>query len=718
MLQVNKLTIKYGKRIIIDNQDISFERGKITGIKGISGAGKSSLLNVLGLIKTPNKECQYWYEGKRVDIFNEKDNSLFRMNHIGFIFQQGNLMKNLSSIENVILPQLMCENDEKKIKNKANEWIEYVGLENVKDSYPEDLSGGEEQRIAIARALINDCDIILADEPTASLDSENSRKVMQLLKRLAHDLNKIVIIVSHDDETVSYSDIVYEISNGAIKMHRDFKRNNDREMEFKNKGSSIKEEHSKQKKIGAFIRKYDKLRRKEYKLNKILIFVSAFIVAIASLSVGFGDAFSASQKKFVNSISDRSLLVINDTLGIDATADYEEAVSFDKEAIEFIENIPKVDKLFPFYAFASYGMTPDFDGRASVTIYRDDNNILVEREYENTYVADGNEFYVSPIFDEENMSSYLIEGSLNTLDSDSVYLTHLMATDLTDNVEGLIGKEIEINCYVPTKLYISEATKPKSKAENEKGVSDEMVEIDGCVSKLVKIEKKVAGILNNSYQNDKNTNNGKMILMNYETMSNIIDYNKETLESRVFPDYEEKLLEPSMLVVYVSNFDDLKDVENKISNYSPFISVINRSGDIEETKNNLAGIKYTMLAVSAVLIVIVTIMFSLLYYFKNRDRKGEIGILKALGLNQMDVLKLIGMDMVKNTLLTFGASIAIGIVMQILSKMLFGIEVITVSMLSVLLAFIISVVTVFMSGMLSVWKTSKIDVIDAIRLNK
>lgn len=714
MLKLSNLTIKYGKRVIIDNQDISFKRGKITGIKGKSGAGKSSLLNVLGLIKTPNHECHYWYEGQQIDIFDEKNNSLFRMNHIGFIFQQGNLMKNLSAVENVILPQLMCEVDEKKIEEKANDWIKYVDLEAVKNSYPEDLSGGEEQRIAIARALINDCDIILADEPTASLDAENSRRIMQLLERLAHELDKIVIVVSHDEQTISYSDIVYEIKDCKLDLiGGSLKEKNNVE-----KQDTFKQNKLKQKKLGSFIKKYEKLRRTEYKLNKILIAITAIVVAIASLSVGFGDKFTENQKKFINSISDRSLLVINDTLGLDATSDYDDALAFDQKTLEFIQDIPNVDKVFPFYSFTSYGMAANIDNNAKITVFENESKVLVEKEYKNTYFADGNEFSVSPLFEEENVSNYLLEGSLKELNNEEVYLTYTMAKDFTDNPNELIGKSIEIYCYVPTKLYISEATKPKTESDIENGVEDEMVEIDGYVSKLVKIEKTIVGVLNNSYKNDKSDRNDKIILMNYREISNIVEENKETLDSQTFPDFKEKELAPSMLIVYVTNYDDVKNVENKISSYSSTISVINRSGDIEETRHNLEGIKYTMIVISVVLIIIVTIMFSLLYYFKNRDRKREVGVLKALGLNQKDVLQLIGVDMVKNTLLTFIFSNVISVIVQFVLNMCFGAEIISVSVTSVSLSFIISVVTVFMSGMVSVWKTSKIDVIDAIRLNK
>ena len=125
-----------------------------------------------------------------------------------------------------------------------------------------------------------------------------------------------------------------------------------------------------------------------------------------------------------------------------------------------------------------------------------------------------------------------------------------------------------------------------------------------------------------------------------------------------------------------------------------------------------------MIMISVTLIIVVTIMFSLLYYFKNRERKREVGVLKALGLSRRNVLMLISVDMLKSTFLTFIFSIFVSIVGKSIINMVLGMEIITVSLASVSLSFVISVVTVFVSGMVSVWKTSKIDVIDAIRLNK
>lgn len=706
MLEINHLVVSYGKRTIIDNQSVVFKRGEVTGIKGKSGAGKSSLLNVLGLLRTPNKECRYVFDGKEVNVRDEEEKALFRMNNIGFIFQQGNLMKNLTAIENVMLPQMLCETDEDIILQNAKRWIQYTGLEVVEGHYPEDLSGGEEQRIAVARALINDCDIILADEPTASLDPENKEKVMSLLTRLAHELNKTVIVVSHDDEVIGYSDTVYEIEKGQICLLRETR---DEETPSKRK--------TRKKKLGGFIRRYERLRRTEQRLNRFLIVVTSVVLAVAALSFGFGEAFTKEQRKFVNSVSDRSLLVINDTLGLDATADYADALAFDTKTIDYIGAIPNVDKVYPYYDFCSYGAVAGFGSDARI-IVRTTENEIYEKHYKNTFTPDGEEFSVSPLFAEESIGGYLMEGSAEQLAKDEVYLTYAMAKETEIIPEELIGATITIYCYVPTKLYNSSATKPMHKEDYGGGTEEERIPIDGCVSELVVLEKRIVGILNRSYTNDKSENGAKRILMKYDEMSTVVNDHMDDLSEQTFPDFTEKELAPSMLVVFVTDYDDVSEVEKKVSNVGASVSVVNRGGDIKRSQAHLEGIRNTMLIIAAIMVVVVTVMFTVLYFFRNRERNNEIGILKALGLSQKDVLRLIGTELVQNTIKTILLSTIISFVAQGVVNAVSGIRLLSVSIESILLTIGIAVVAVFGSGVFSVWKTSKIDVIDAIRLNK
>ncbi len=694
MIRIKNLTVQYGERVIIDNQNISFENGKVTIIKGESGAGKSSLLNVIGLLKTSNKECKYYYQDKQIKSGNEKENAIFRLNHIGFIFQQGNLLNNLTALENVKLPIMMHNKDVKQAEELADKWLEFVGLENVKGSYPQDLSGGEEQRVCIARALVNDCDIILADEPTASLDAVNAENVLNLLKRLAHEMNKIVIIVSHDKKVLEYGDKIYEINNKQINEIY----NNTKALK------GMKKKNEDKKTILSFIKNYEKMRRQEKKISFILIAVSALIVAIASMSFEFSDAFVNNQKQFLNAISDRSLLVINDTMGLNATSDYDEALSFKEKEISTIKTIPNVESVYPYYEFTSYGIAKDIKEKSDIKIYQN-GTLIVEKQYENEYMADGNEFKIVPIYPAEDISSYIKEGNKT---ADGVYISEKLANEL--GITQLNAHTMEISCYVPSKLYISSAMLNQ---QNNKEVS-----IDGCISKLVTIKTNIKGIINNSYTYDKTENNGMLIFMNYNDMDKIIDNNKGNMLVRDFKDFEEKELAPSMLVVFAANYDDVSSIEEKINQINTTVSTVNRASDIEVINTNLKSVKNMVISIAGCLVVIVTIMFGFIYYFRNRERKKEIGILKALGLDKNDVYKLMLYNLIKNTLITFVLSIVLSYILQNVIFAIMGIQLMKVTISSVLLAFFMSVVVIVASSMASIVKTGKIDVIDAIRYNK
>ena len=198
---------------IFSDLNISFESGKFYAIMGHSGAGKSTLINLLGLLDDIDSG-DYYYDGKNV---KDLDKSLFRNKNVGLIFQDFYLDNYLNALENVIYPMLInkdIQNNEMRIK--AEELLDKVGLTDRKDHYPRELSGGEKQRIAIARALVNNPNLILADEPTGNLDEKNEDKVFSILKGLTEE-GKCVIVVSHSNEVKKYADIVYELDKGGLK---------------------------------------------------------------------------------------------------------------------------------------------------------------------------------------------------------------------------------------------------------------------------------------------------------------------------------------------------------------------------------------------------------------------------------------------------------------------------------------------------------------------
>lgn len=182
---------------------------------GESGAGKSTLIQILGILKDFDSG-ELIIDGKNVEQLNSKEKALIRNKKIGFVFQSFYLNPLLKAFENVMLPlNINCKLSEKEKKKTAVEKLKYFGLTDRINHFPFELSGGEQQRVAIARALINDPDIILADEPTGSLDSKNTKMILDLLRKMA-DEGKCVIVVSHSDNIKQYADEILYIENNKL----------------------------------------------------------------------------------------------------------------------------------------------------------------------------------------------------------------------------------------------------------------------------------------------------------------------------------------------------------------------------------------------------------------------------------------------------------------------------------------------------------------------
>lgn len=193
--------MKDSSLLVIDNFSYTAEKGDLISLTGPSGAGKSTLLHIIGALDKPTKG-NILFNGE--DLYSKKESelNLYRGKHMGFIFQFHYLLDDFSAIENIMMPMLINNTPKDKAYEKAIKLIESVGLLNRKDHFPNELSGGEQQRIAVARALSMSPDIILADEPTGNLDKANSLAVLEILKKQAEN-GVCVIIVTHDDVIAS-----------------------------------------------------------------------------------------------------------------------------------------------------------------------------------------------------------------------------------------------------------------------------------------------------------------------------------------------------------------------------------------------------------------------------------------------------------------------------------------------------------------------------------
>ncbi|CEH33350.1 ABC transporter ATP-binding protein [Romboutsia lituseburensis] len=200
---------------VLKSINLEIKKGDFVMIMGKSGSGKTTLLNILGFLDRFS-EGQYIFKGNDVTNLSEKERSKFRNTNIGFVFQQFNLIQNLNIYKNVELPMIYNnkyskEEKDKKIKHN----LDLVDLSDKINQKPLELSGGQQQRITIARALVNEPDIIFADEPTGALDTETSKDIMDLLKKLNND-GKTIIMVTHDPELLNYATKVVRLKDGVV----------------------------------------------------------------------------------------------------------------------------------------------------------------------------------------------------------------------------------------------------------------------------------------------------------------------------------------------------------------------------------------------------------------------------------------------------------------------------------------------------------------------
>lgn len=208
----------YGDVRVLKGVDIEIERGSIVTIVGASGAGKSTLLHILSSLDKADKG---YVKINDIDItsLNDKKLSAFRNKHIGFIFQFHHLLPEFTAIENVAIPAFIAKQDKRVALKRAEEILDRLGLSNRIEHKPSQLSGGEQQRVAVARALINNPDVIFADEPSGNLDSKQALELHELFFRLRNEFGQTFVIVTHNQELSQMSDVIFKMKDGIIENY-------------------------------------------------------------------------------------------------------------------------------------------------------------------------------------------------------------------------------------------------------------------------------------------------------------------------------------------------------------------------------------------------------------------------------------------------------------------------------------------------------------------
>jgi ABC-type lipoprotein export system ATPase subunit/ABC-type antimicrobial peptide transport system permease subunit len=679
----------------------------------------------------------YLYKDSDAAKFSEVEKADFRLKHIGFVFQQSNLLENLNAKNNLLVPMLAAGMPQEAASAHADELLSFVGLTELAGDFPDTLSGGEEQRLAVARAMANDADIILADEPTAALDSENTAAVMSLLQRLAHELGKAVIIVSHDDTVGKYADLLFEIKDKALYSSGTAR---------KDMPAVIKNEAEQREKRGfiGFIRFYNNKRIGDKWLRRAVTLITAAVAAYAILSVNVAGNAKADALKLVNAVSDRGISLVNAKVLVDGSdknpfneeeddnlfyrTDYETALSLTQEELAEIAAIPGVEKVYPRYSFVSWGTYASentfygaseaywekMPGVASITL-SDDSGVLFEKEF--SPVLDGwdsrefNYCGAEALVPEINLTPVLEYGAKSD-NPNAGYIQMALAKNLSQDVETLIGKTLTLNLFVPVKSYA--ITYDYMLPD---GGSEAVAEMDASVYKLVTIECEIAGIISGAgdIRLTQNPCTPYLTFIPYERFSQIVNENKDT-NLRVDDTRIEKELMPSALMIYAKNHSDVSQIAAALKKSSLAYKLYFSTQDYEDVNEAIGNLqrKYTLTA--SISVASVSVLFAFIYFLQSRARKREIGILKALGLSKSNVMSTMLYDALKMAAVSFIAAVVIAVAIRAAAEHNIRYQgIFTIGILSVAVGFLVSVVVTIAAGIFPIISASRVDPVEAIR---
>ena len=215
MIDIQSVTKSFGDVQVLKGINLHIGAREVVSVVGPSGAGKTTLLQIVGTLDKPDNGAVL-YGGRDVCRMNVRELSRFRNREIGFVFQFHQLLPDFSALENVMIPALIAGIPEKEARNSASELLDFMGLKDRISHRPAKLSGGENQRVAVARALINHPSVVLADEPSGSLDSKNKEELHQLFFRLRDEMGQTFVIVTHDEHLASITDRTVHMQDGLI----------------------------------------------------------------------------------------------------------------------------------------------------------------------------------------------------------------------------------------------------------------------------------------------------------------------------------------------------------------------------------------------------------------------------------------------------------------------------------------------------------------------
>ena len=693
MFEIRNLSLSFAGRRLLEPTDLIFERGKVYTIYGKSGVGKSSLLNKIGLLSATDPSVSFFFDGKEIDIENKKSVSVFIAEEVAFVFQGRNLINDLTVFENLRLALNFYGLSPDEIESKIDTVLADLQISSLKHAYPEDLSGGEEQRVAIARALVTEKTLILADEPTSSLDKENREKVSALLIDLAHKYHKIVLIVSHDEAMIAIGDVQLHFKDHKLVENCLILNSDEGIKDSKKWSSCLSSSHT----------KLSVLKHRRPFLPRLLAFFIALVVAIAVTSINFQSLFADKYHQLVNNSLENGFLVINDSLHLQTTKVLDDFLSFDKEEITSISTSQNIQTVKPYMEFLSLGMT--FDNSKDYS--------QLQKNFQPTLTIDGQtrsltrNFSIQPLY-QTNTTQRQIE-YFDRSNEKGIYLSEQFISD--EKLPNIVsGTTVTLTFYIPISLYESSIEK---EGNILKGDGDLFVKVDKTYP--------VLGIVKKSYPFEYSPY-GNTLFMNIAEMEELQNeaIQQHPMTKMVLDGFPLKSWMPSAIHVLLKDSGAIPEELSRIRAISSQITILSSYENYEEFNKGLTYIRQFLMLLSLVLLILVIAVLSFVFFLLNRPRRFEVGILKSLGYSTQNIVWLFLKE-----LIGYGKTISILascllVILSILAMQVLKLEISDVFkfyLTSVFTLIGLSVSVLIISGLLPIYTTCRQTVVDTIRKN-
>ena len=674
----------------LEDINLSFEKGELVSIMGESGSGKSTLMNLIGGLDS-DYQGDILIDGKNLKDFKDKQLDDYRKKKIGFVFQSFNLIPHLSILDNVTIA-LTLSNVKESVKNeKAIEILTKLGLKEQIKKKPTQLSGGQKQRVAIARALINDPDIILADEPTGALDSQTTTQILNLLKEIADDEGKLVIMVTHSEKVASISSRVVEISDGKIvrdeKAENYQKRTTKRQLIIHKENQEVAQEKPKKEKHLSFLSalKLSIHNMWASKVKNILMAIGVSISLIALIiMLSFGSGLTGYINSLAQSYSDPTIATISKS-GLDRNGNEIE----DQGGMSFMPDMFEESEISEIVTeINTYLQQNDSEFRV-ITEGEDKNlsygyfmitmaagSILYTKADGSSASSQIMATYTTPPYYDENQ---LITDNSTISGEDEIMLSRAIVSAMGyENPEDVVGKTV--------KLQINFS------------YNDTLINIDKDVT--------ISGLV------DVSVFSGMTVMyIDYDYLDKCVIEAQNTENPTG--------LKPSQLYIQTDSEQTTDLINRYISQNRKDLT-----GSVEEQlasmfSEMMSTFSVALAIIGGISLIVALIMILVVLYMSVSERTREIGVLKSIGARKKDIKLIFSTESLLIGIISAISGILLSLiiigVLTLIFNSLLGFAPIAVEWQYLLIAFAISVVISVLAGLYPASKAAKLDPVESLR---